>query len=116
VPASPHIALQPREASTVPGTRQVFTTAIKPSNNKSAHPAIQITATILGERTDRNASTASIIAARSSRPSTYHGRRCKEDFLIEKYSIRYVASGRDLLREREPTAPPLLAVFGKDFR
>ena len=36
----------------------------------------------------------------------------EEDFLIEKYSIRYVASGRDLLREREPSATPLLAVFG----
>jgi CHAT domain-containing protein len=40
----------------------------------------------------------------------------EEDFLIEKYSIRYVASGRDLLREREPSATPLLAAFGNpDF-
>ncbi len=35
-----------------------------------------------------------------------------DGFLIEKYSIRYVASGRDLLREREASATELLAVFG----
>jgi tetratricopeptide (TPR) repeat protein len=39
-----------------------------------------------------------------------------DDFLIEKHSIGYVASGRDLLREREPSATELLAVFGNpDF-
>ena len=39
-----------------------------------------------------------------------------DEFLIEKYSIRYVASGRDLLREREASATELLAVFGNpDF-
>ena len=39
-----------------------------------------------------------------------------DQFLIEKYSIRYVASGRDLLREREASATDLLAVFGNpDF-
>ena len=39
-----------------------------------------------------------------------------DQFLIEKYSIRYVASGRDLLREREASATELLAVFGNpDF-
>jgi CHAT domain-containing protein len=35
-----------------------------------------------------------------------------EDFLVEKYSIRYVASGRDLLREAEASGTPLLAAFG----
>jgi CHAT domain-containing protein len=35
-----------------------------------------------------------------------------DEFLIEKYSIGYVASGRDLLREREASATELLAVFG----
>ena len=40
----------------------------------------------------------------------------KDEFLIEKYSIRYVASGRDLLREREVSATELMAVFGNpDF-
>ena len=40
----------------------------------------------------------------------------KDEFLIEKYSIRYVASGRDLLREREASPTELLAVFGNpDF-
>ena len=39
-----------------------------------------------------------------------------DEFLIEKYSIGYVASGRDLLREREASATELLAVFGNpDF-
>ena len=39
-----------------------------------------------------------------------------DEFLIEKYSIRYVASGRDLLREREASATELLVVFGNpDF-
>ena len=39
-----------------------------------------------------------------------------DEFLIEKYSIGYVASGRDLLRERGPSATELLAVFGNpDF-
>ena len=39
-----------------------------------------------------------------------------DEFLIERYSIRYVASGRDLLREREASATELLAVFGNpDF-
>ncbi len=39
-----------------------------------------------------------------------------DEFLIEKYSIRYVASGRDLLREREASGTELLAVFGNpDF-
>ena len=39
-----------------------------------------------------------------------------DEFLIEKYSIGYVASGRDLLREREASATGLLAVFGNpDF-
>ena len=39
-----------------------------------------------------------------------------DEFLIEKYSIRYVASGRDLLREREVSKTELLAVFGNpDF-
>ena len=39
-----------------------------------------------------------------------------DQFLIEKYSIHYVASGRDLLREREASATELLAVFGNpDF-
>jgi CHAT domain-containing protein/Tfp pilus assembly protein PilF len=36
----------------------------------------------------------------------------EEAFLIEKYSIRYVASGRDLLREAETSATPLLTAFG----
>ena len=41
----------------------------------------------------------------------------KDEFLIEKYSIRYVASGRDLLREGEGSTTELLAVFGDpDFR
>jgi CHAT domain-containing protein len=35
-----------------------------------------------------------------------------DEFLVEKYSIGYVASGRDLLREREASATELLAVFG----
>ena len=35
-----------------------------------------------------------------------------DKFLIEKYSIRYVASGRDLLREHEVSPTELLAVFG----
>jgi tetratricopeptide (TPR) repeat protein len=35
-----------------------------------------------------------------------------EEFLIEKYSIRYVASGRDLIRKREASATQLLAAFG----
>jgi tetratricopeptide (TPR) repeat protein len=40
----------------------------------------------------------------------------KGKFLIEEYSIRYVASGRDLLREREASATELMAVFGNpDF-
>ena len=40
----------------------------------------------------------------------------KDEFLIEEYSIRYVASGRDLLREREAFATELMAVFGNpDF-
>jgi CHAT domain-containing protein/tetratricopeptide (TPR) repeat protein len=40
----------------------------------------------------------------------------KDEFLIEKYSIRYVASGRDLLREGEVSPTELLAVFGNpDF-
>ena len=40
----------------------------------------------------------------------------KDEFLIEEYSIRYVASGRDLLREREASATELMAVFGNpDF-
>jgi CHAT domain-containing protein len=39
-----------------------------------------------------------------------------DEFLIEKYSIRYVASGRDLLREHEVSPTELLAVFGNpDF-
>ena len=39
-----------------------------------------------------------------------------DEFLIEKYSIPYVASGRDLLREREASTTELLAVFGNpDF-
>ena len=39
-----------------------------------------------------------------------------DEFLIEKYSIRYMASGRDLLREREASATELLALFGNpDF-
>ena len=39
-----------------------------------------------------------------------------DEFLIERYSTRYVASGRDLLREREASAAELLAVFGNpDF-
>ena len=39
-----------------------------------------------------------------------------DEFLVEKYSIRYVASGRDLLRKREPSPTELLAVFGNpDF-
>ena len=39
-----------------------------------------------------------------------------DEFLIEKYSIRYVSSGRDLLREGEVSATELLAVFGNpDF-
>ena len=39
-----------------------------------------------------------------------------DEFLIERYSIGYVASGRDLLREREASATELLAVFGNpDF-
>jgi hypothetical protein len=39
-----------------------------------------------------------------------------DEFLIEKCSIGYVASGRDLLREREASATELLAVFGNpDF-
>ena len=38
------------------------------------------------------------------------------EFLIEKYSIRYVASGRDLLRERQASAAEFLVVFGNpDF-
>ena len=37
-------------------------------------------------------------------------------FLIEKYSIRYVASGRDLLRESDASATELVAIFGNpDF-
>jgi CHAT domain-containing protein/Tfp pilus assembly protein PilF len=40
----------------------------------------------------------------------------KDEFLIEKYAIRYVASGRDLLREGEVSPTELLAVFGNpDF-
>ena len=40
----------------------------------------------------------------------------KDEFLIEKYSIRYVASGRDLLLEAEASASELVAVFGNpDF-
>ena len=35
-----------------------------------------------------------------------------DEFLVEKYSIRYVASGRDLLWEREASATELVAVFG----
>ena len=39
-----------------------------------------------------------------------------DEFLIEKYSIHYVASGRDLLREPEESPTELLAVFGNpDF-
>ena len=39
-----------------------------------------------------------------------------EHFIAEKYSIRYVASGRDLLREITPPASKLMAVFGNpDF-
>jgi CHAT domain-containing protein len=39
-----------------------------------------------------------------------------DEFLIEKYTIGYVASGRDLLREREASPTELLAVFGNpDF-
>ena len=39
-----------------------------------------------------------------------------DKFLIEKYSIRYVASGRDLPREHEESPTELLAVFGNpDF-
>jgi CHAT domain-containing protein len=39
-----------------------------------------------------------------------------DEFLIEKHSIGYVASGRDLLRERQVSATELLAVFGNpDF-
>jgi CHAT domain-containing protein len=38
-------------------------------------------------------------------------------FLGAKYSIRCVASGRDLLRQREAPATPLIAVFGNpDFQ
>ena len=41
----------------------------------------------------------------------------KDEFLIERYSIRYVASGRDLLREGEVSRTELLAVFGNpDFK
>jgi tetratricopeptide (TPR) repeat protein len=36
----------------------------------------------------------------------------KDEFLIQKYSIRYVASGRDLLQEGEVSATKFLAVFG----
>ena len=40
-----------------------------------------------------------------------------DEFLTEKYSVRYVASGRDLLREHETGPTELLAVFGNpDFR
>ena len=40
----------------------------------------------------------------------------KDEFLIQKYSIRYVASGRDLLRNGEVSPTELLAVFGNpDF-
>ncbi|HEY5706735.1 MAG TPA: CHAT domain-containing tetratricopeptide repeat protein [Terrimicrobiaceae bacterium] len=35
-----------------------------------------------------------------------------DEFLIEKYALRYVASGRDLLREREAAAGALIAVLG----
>ena len=39
-----------------------------------------------------------------------------DEFLVEKYSIRYVASGRDLLREREASPSELLVAFGNpDF-
>ncbi len=39
-----------------------------------------------------------------------------DEFLIENYSIRYVASGRDLLRGHETSATELMAVFGNpDF-
>ena len=41
----------------------------------------------------------------------------KDEFLVEEYSIRYVASGRDLLRKGEGSTTELLAVFGDpDFR
>ena len=40
----------------------------------------------------------------------------KDEFLVEKYSIHYVASGRDLLRENEASTTEVLAVFGNpDF-
>jgi CHAT domain-containing protein len=40
----------------------------------------------------------------------------KDEFLIEKYSIGYVASGRDLLLEPKASVTELLAVFGNpDF-
>jgi CHAT domain-containing protein len=35
-----------------------------------------------------------------------------DQFIAEKYSIRYVASGRDLLREISPSNSQLMAVFG----
>jgi CHAT domain-containing protein/Tfp pilus assembly protein PilF len=35
-----------------------------------------------------------------------------QGFLAEKYSLRYVASGRDLLREVSPSTSKLMAIFG----
>jgi tetratricopeptide (TPR) repeat protein len=41
----------------------------------------------------------------------------RDKFLSEEYEIRYVASGRDLLREVEPFKTDLMAVFGNpDYR
>ena len=34
-----------------------------------------------------------------------------DEFLIEKYSIRYAASGRDLLRQGETSATELITVW-----
>lgn len=40
-----------------------------------------------------------------------------DKFLCEKYAVRYVGSGRDLLREREPSKTRLMAIFGSpDYR